>query len=250
MERNDDLDLSTMLAEFDKEWQETEEEVESEESAEVEQEADLEVEETEETEEVKPNPNDEDTDKRNRAFADLRRERDEAKKYADFINQLASDSGVTPEEILNRYNERKLNNQAQQQGIPVDFLKKQNETEAKLSKLEESLAAERLDNQIKAVESKYGADEDSVRSAFQYMFEAGIDPRTTPNVDFEKFYRAANLDTIIQKEVQSARQKDLEDKKKRQESASIANGTSATQTGGELSDEDVDAMLEKMGIRI
>jgi hypothetical protein len=247
---NEDLDFDSMLAEFDAEWTE-EPEVEVETEVETEEETETEV--SEEQEETTPPEkviHDEDTEKRNRAFADLRRERDEAKKYADFINQLAEETGVTPEEILNRYNERKLATKAQETGVPVEFLKKQTETETKLSQLEERLTAERLDAQIKTVENKYGADEEAVRSAFQYMFEAGIDPRTTPNVDFEKFYRAANLDNIIQKEVQQARQKDLEDKKKRQESASIANGTSATQTGGELDDEEFDKMLEKMGIRI
>lgn len=252
---DENLDISSMLDEFESEWtEETQEEVEvtEEQPEEVEEsnEPDLNDEALEtETKEETPNPNDPEADKRNRAFADLRRERDEAKKYADFINRLAQDSGVTPEEILNRYEERKLSEQAQKENVPVEYLKRQTQTETELSQLKERLAAERLDSQIKGVESKYGADEDAVRSTFEYMFSAGIDPRTS-EVDFEKFYRAANLDSIIQKEVETARQKDLENKKKRQESASIPNGTSATQTDGDLDDEEFDKMLEKMGIRI
>lgn len=254
MENEHDLDLSSMLEEFESEWTETETEVEdapSEETVEVEPEANQEAEEAEETPQIEetPNPNDPEADKRNRAFADLRRQAEENKRYADFINRLAEESGVKPEEILARYEEKKLADQAQKQNVPVDFLKRQTATETELTQLKERLAAERLDNQIKTVEGKYGADEQSVRSTFEYMFQAGVDPRTS-EVDFEKFYRAANLDSIIQKEVESARQKDLEDKKKRQESASIANGSSVTQTGGDLSDEEFDAMLEKMGIRI
>jgi hypothetical protein len=248
---DENLDISSMLDEFESEWTEETEEVEeteteTEEVEETQEEAEPEV---ETTPEETPNPNDPEADKRNRAFADLRRERDEAKKYADFINRLAQDSGVTPEEILNRYEERRLSEQAQKENVPVEYLKRQTQTETELSELKERLAAERLDSQIKGVESKYGADEAAVRSTFEYMFSAGIDPRTS-EVDFEKFYRAANLDSIIQKEVETARQKDLENKKKRQESASIPNGTSATQTDGDLDDEEFDKMLEKMGIRI
>jgi hypothetical protein len=247
-----ELDLNEMLNEFESEWTEPEG-APSEETVETEPEAGQETEETEETpqqEEVEtPNPNDPAEDKRNAAFAQLRREAEANKKYADFINRLAEESGVKPEDILARYEEKKLADQAQKQNVPVDFLKRQTATETELTQLKERLAAERLDSQIKTVEGKYGADEVAVRSTFEYMFAAGIDPRTS-EVDFEKFYRAANLDTIIQKEVESARQKDLEDKKKRQESASIANGASVTQTGGDLSDEEFDAMLEKMGIRI
>jgi hypothetical protein len=251
---NENLDLDSMLEEFESEWTETEvEDAPSEETVETEPEAGQEAEEAEETpqqEEAEvPNPNDPAEDKRNAAFAQLRREAEANKKYADFINRLAEESGVKPEEILARYEEKKLTEQAEKQGTTVDFLKRQTATENELTQLKERLAAERLDNQIKTVEGKYGADEAAVRSTFEYMFAAGVDPRTA-EVDFEKFYRAANLDSIIQKEVENARQKDLEDKKKRQESASIANGSSVTQTGGDLSDEEFDAMLEKMGIRI
>ena len=248
---NENLDISSMLEEFENEWTETED-APSEESTEVEQEADQEVEEAEETpqtEEPQANPNDPEAEKRNRAFADLRREAEANKKYADFINRLAEESGVKPEDILARYEEKKLTDRAQKENVPVEVLKRLDTLEQENRQSKEQLAAERLDTQIKTVEGKYGADEAAVRSTFEYMFAAGVDPRTA-EVDFEKFYRAANLDSIIQKEVENARQKDLEDKKKRQESASIANGASVTQTGGDLSDEEFDVMLEKMGIRI
>lgn len=244
-----DLDFDSMLEEFESEWEDTE----SEESTEVDQEGDQEVEETEvddsQEETPQPNPNDEDTDKRNRAFADLRRQADENKKYADFISRLAQESGTTPEEILSRYQERQMEEQAEQQGVPVEHLRKLNDTETRLSQLEEQLVSERLNSQIESVISKYGENEDSIKSTFEYMSQAGIDPRVQP-VDFEKLYRAANLDTIIQKEVENARQNDLANKKKRQDSASIGNGTSVSPSNNDLSDEDVDAILAKFDIKI
>jgi hypothetical protein len=80
--------------------------------------------------------------------------------------------------------------------------------------------------------------------------ETGIDPRTADNVDFEKFYRAANLDTIIQNEVKTARQRDLEDKKKRQESASIPNGKSVSPSSGDMDDDEFDSILKGLNMRL
>jgi hypothetical protein len=121
----EDLDLDSMMEEFESEWNDEEDD-----SSEPDQQNDEALEpETEQTDDEQeqgqenPNPNDEDTDKRNRAFADLRRQADENKKYADFISRLAQDSGVSPEEILNRYQERQLEAEAEQQNVPVDVFK-------------------------------------------------------------------------------------------------------------------------------
>lgn len=251
MER-DELDLDSMLEEFENEW--VDEEVEGEESTEVEQEADDEVEETEETPaeetETQPNPNDDDAEKRNRAFADLRRQAEENRKYADFIQRLAQDSGVTPEEILNRYQERQMQAQAEQQGVPVEFFKESRETAQRLAQLEENMRAQQFDAQVEAAKSKYGADDTTIRATIEDMFRSGVDPRTQ-DVDFDKWYRAANLETIIQKEVENARQKDLENKKQRQESAAIGNGTSVSpSTGNDWSDDDFNAELARLGLRL
>jgi hypothetical protein len=247
------LSFEDELAAFEEEWQD-------EESTEVEQEADQEVEEVEdegepttqeETEEETPNPNDPDAEKRNAAFAELRRQADENRKYAEFINRLAQDSGVTPEEILNRYQERQLQAEAEQQKVPVEFLKESRQTQSELSQLKEQLRAERMEAQIETVKAKYGADDNSIRAAFQDMLESGIDPRVQDNVNFEKFYRAANLDAIIQKEVQNAQQKALENKKQRQTSASLPNGKSVSPTSGnDWSDDDFNAELERLGLRL
>jgi hypothetical protein len=245
------LDLDSELAEFEAEWQDDEETVE-EESTEVTPEEEQEVEEVEETQEEAPevNPNDSDAEKRNRAFADLRRQADENRKYADFIQRLAEESGVKPDDLLARYEERKLQTEAEKQNVPVEFLKESRETKTELTQLKEQLRAERFDVQIESVKSKYGANDDSIRAAFADMLDAGIDPRVQDSVNFEKFYRAANLDSIIQKEVDNARQKDLENKKKRQESASVPNGSSVSPSSGDMSDDEFEAELKRLGITI
>jgi hypothetical protein len=237
-----------MLAEFEEEWddEESAEDVseETEETEEVE-----EVSESEEQEEPEVNPNDEDADKRNAAFAAMRRENEANRKYADFIQRLAEEGGVSPDDLLARYEERNL--QAQVKTIdPVELLRRQNSTESELHTLKEQMRAEKMDAQINNVISKYSADDDSIREAFKYMVQTGLDPRTADNVDFEKFYRAANLDTIIQNEVKTARQRDLEDKKKRQESASIGNGKSVSPSSGDLSDDDFESIMKSLDMRL
>jgi hypothetical protein len=246
---DDSLDIDSMLAEFEEEWddEESAEDVseETEETEEVE-----EVSESEEQEEPEVNPNDEDADKRNRAFADLRRENEANRKYANFIQRLAEEGGVSPDDLLARYEERNLQAEAQRQQVPVELLKRQNATESELHTLKEQMRAERIDAQINSVTEKYGADDDSIRETFKYMVETGIDPRIADNVDFEKFYRAANLDKIIQNEVKTARQRDLEDKKKRQESASIGNGKSVSPSSGDLSDDDFESIMKSLDMRL
>ena len=247
---DDSLDIDSMLAEFEEEWddEESAEDVseETEETEEVE-----EVSESEEQEEQpEVNPNDEDADKRNAAFAAMRRENEANRKYADFIQRLAEEGGVSPDDLLARYEERNLQAEAQRQQVPVELLKRQNATESELHTLKEQMRAERIDAQINSVTEKYGADDDSIRETFKYMVETGIDPRIADNVDFEKFYRAANLDTIIQNEVKTARQRDLEDKKKRQESASIGNGKSVSPSSGDLSDDDFESIMKSLDMRL
>jgi hypothetical protein len=246
---DDDLDIDSILAEFEEEWEDEEstEDVseESDETQEVEEDPEV-----EEDDQPEVNPNDDDADKRNRAFADLRRQAQENEKYAKFIQRLAEEGGVTPDDLLARYEERNLQAEAERQNVPVELLKRQNSTESELAQLKEQMRAEKMDAQINSVVDKYGANDDSIREAFKYMVETGIDPRTADNIDFEKFYRAANLDNIIQKEVANARQADLENKKKRQESASIGNGTSVSPSSGDLSDDDFDSIMKSLDMRL
>jgi hypothetical protein len=249
----EDVDLDSLMEEFENEWNDDEEEVEvdSVETTEDPTDADEETTETEvETQETQPNPNDQDAEKRNRAFADLRRQADENRKYADIFAKIAEQAGATPDELIRQWEERNLQQQAEQQNVPVEFYKDSQETKARLGQLEEQLRAERMELKIESVKAKYGADDNSIRDAFTYMLQSGVDPRVQDNVDFEKFYRAANLDSIIQKEVENARQKDLENKKQRQQAA-IGNGTSVSpSSGGDMSDEEFDAILKQMDIRI
>lgn len=226
---------------FDKEFEEAlgqETEVETEKETETEE---VEVNEEEvETDEVQTEDEavktEEETqtfkdDRQNKAFAELRRQAEENKKFADFVNALATDAGVKPEEVLNRYQERRVQAEAEKQGVPVEVIQRLNALETENATMKEQTLGEDLDNQIKSVIDKYGIknDDPTLAETFADMLRNGVDPRMQ-KVDFEKFYRAANFDRLVQMEVEKTRQTDLDAKKKRQEQAAIPNGSSATQS--------------------
>lgn len=243
-------DIQSMMEEFEAEWNENEEQPETEtvegnEETQEETSTD-EVEETS-TETTQPDLNDD--SKRNQAFAQLRREAQEAKKYQEFVAKLAEQNGVTPDDVLARFEERRLEEEAEKQNVPVEVLKRLQTLEQENQSVKESAFAERFNTQVENTIQKFGATDEEVRSTFQYALDNGIDFKTT-SMTFEAVHRMAHLDTIIAKEVEKARQTDLENKRKRQTSATIPNGNSVTQASDELSDEEVDKILARMNIRI
>lgn len=251
-EEDDSLDFETMLNEFEQEWTDDEpttEETTEEETVESDEESQEEVPVDETKEDVPSQVNDEDPQKRNAAFAQLRREAQEAKKYQEFVQRLADQNGLKPDDVLARFEEQRLEQEAEKQNVPVEVLKRLQTLEQENMTAKEQLFATQFNTQVENTIAKFGASEQDVQDAFQFAADNGIDLRNT-TMTFEAVYRMAHLDTIVQKEVEKARQTDLENKRKRQESATVPNGNSVSQVSDELSDEDVDNMLARMGIRI
>ena len=178
-------------------------------------------------------------EKRNRAFAELRRRAEANEKYAKVIEEIALQAGTTPEELLKRFEQRKLEQEAKAQNVPVEYLQKQKQLEEEIRTLKEQTAAEKFQMQIDKVINTYKANEEEIRATFEYMVSLGIDPRENPNVDFERMYKAANLDRILEREKTQAKQSLLSKKKERQEKAAIPHESGATQV------DDMDAILDK-----
>lgn len=247
-----DFDFDAIAAEFDATFQEepieeTPETEEVETEAEVEPEA--ETQDNEPSEEIDA-PSEQEAppvadDKRNAAFADLRRQAQEAKKYQDFINRLAEESGVTPEEILARYEERQMEAEAERQNVPVDVIKRLSSLEQENQAIKQQTFEERFNSQVDSAVAKYNASDDDVEQAFKYAAENGIDLREG-KVNFDAVYRMAHLDTIVQREIENARQSDLSAKKKRQQEAAIPNGNSVTQSGTSDLEEQAAADAKKI----
>lgn len=244
---DDSLDFDDLVREFEAEW--TEDETEETETVEGDETSETEVPADEVEEPAQETPDLADDSKRNQAFAELRRQAQEAKKYQDFVAKLAEQNGIAPDDVLARFQERQLEEEAEKQNVPVEVLKRLQTLEQENMTVKEQAFAERFNSQVENTISKFGATDEEVRSTFQYAVDNGIDFKTT-SMTFEAVHRMAHLDTIIQKEVEKARQTDLENKRKRQSSATIPNGNSVTQASDEMTDEEVDKILARMDIRI
>jgi hypothetical protein len=253
-----ELDYNSLVADFDEnyDFEETVEESEEVEEVETDVEDTEDVEETEETDTEDETTQEEteetqsDTfknDKQNQAFAELRRKAQENEQAAAFLKRFADSAGVSPDEIVKRFEQKQLEQEAQKQNVPVEVLQRLRSLEEENMAVKSTLVGEKLDKQIQGVIEKYKATEDDIKATFNEMLNSGVDPRNNPNVDFEKFYKAANFDKILEAQVKEAKQTSLSQKKKRQEQAAIPNGTSTTQTGTDIDDlvaKDVKDILE------
>lgn len=204
-----------------------------------EEELNSEEEETEEEESPEDtlDPNAEDTTKRNAAFAQLRRERDEAKRLADWIANVAEQNGTTPEEMMKNYEQAILQKQAEEKGVPVDLLQRMKALEEENATIKNTTFAERFNAEVEKTVQTYGATPQDVDKAFEYAQQQGlIEDVKQGKMTFETLYKMAHLDTITEKKVQEALQKNLSSKKKRQQEAPLPNGSSAVDLGDSLED--------------
>lgn len=256
-----ETDYDSIVAQFDESYEieepEVEDETVTEEGTEVvdeQEQVDEEVDEVEESPEAEEQENpdtqqpDFQNDKQNQAFAELRRKAQENEKYAALVQKMAEQAGTSPDEIIQRFEQRALELEAQNQGVPVEVMQRLKTLETENQTVKEAAVAERLDKQIQNTIKEYGATEDEIKATFEEMFRSGVDPRTNPNADFEKFYKAAHLDKILEKKVNEAKQTSLSQKKKRQTQAAIPNGTGTSQPGtsdiDDLVKQDVNDILD------
>lgn len=255
-------DFEFDLDKFDAEYQEeapTEEVIEETVDETVEEETEVtdeevaaedeEVEEDEPSSEEEPETiHDPDAEKRNRAFADMRRQLEETKKYEAFMKQLAEQSGTSPEELMKRYEERKIEAEAKEKGVPVDVYKRLTELEQRDVQREQEVFSEKFNNEVNSVIEKESLSESDVENVFKYMAEEGfLSADGKPLIGFDKAYKLANLDTIVEKSKKEAVQDNLEKKRKRQQSSALPTGATTTQADNEIDEQvkaDVKALLD------
>lgn len=239
----EDFNFETFDEQFEAEYEaEDEEAVEGEEET-FSDESDDSVEEEEltdeEAEEVPPSRT-EDQSKHDTAFAQLRRERDEARQLASWIAQMAEENGTTPEEMRQRYEEARMSEQAEKSGVPVEFLQRQTQTERELQELKSQHFATQFNASVEATMAKYDATPQDIEQTFAYAQNEGlVQAVQTGAISFDALHRLAHLETFTEKRVQTALQESLSQKKKRQSEAPIGNGSAAAD-----SEIDYDALAE------
>jgi hypothetical protein len=244
-----DFSLEEFENEFNESWTEdddTNNEIQTEdvEDLDTEETETEEVEETEVEEEESPQIHNEDEHKRNEAFKNLRVQAQENQKYADFIQQLAEQNGVSPQEIIERFEQRKLEEQAEKENVPVDVLKRLNSLEEENRSIKEHSFANSFNSEVDRVVSENNLSNEEVQSVFSYMHEKGYVVDGKPTVPFEDAFFLANRQNIIQREVEKTRQQELSEKKKRQTSSALPSGNNVSQTDD--IDAEVDAYIKSL----
>ena len=245
------------LGESQTEDDETEQSEETEEEDETE-EADLPDEEEEEEEieldreqpfEKKPKQSKEE----NAAFAELRRQKEEAERQAKVVEKFAASHGMTVDQYLAAVEAQEEEQRAKQQGIPVDILRRMESMESQLTQTKSTAAREKFWNEVDSVKSKYDLTNQDIDKIFTYIGENGLVNLETklPSVGFEFAYKAANFDNVIPRKVKEAKQEALAAKKARQaKSAKGHNGSNAgaTPPKEDFTVEEVTEILKKDGL--
>lgn len=257
-ETPEDENLESEEEELD-EAEPEEDEPSDEDSEDLEDEEDSDLEEDEEADElpdfVPPAPKQKkQTKEENAAFAKLRRENEELRQKAEqasIVEQLAAQYGMSVDQFQAEYTRLQEENAAKQQGIPVDILRKMNQQDAALKKIQTESANEKFWGQVDKVKSTYSLEDSEVDAVFRYIGERGlIDPETKlPIIEFDVAYKAANFDKIQERKTKEAHQKRLADKKKRQTTSAKPHNSNASAAPSDdvMTDQQVEERLRAKG---
>ena len=210
------------------ETQEQEPEVQSdpEENVEAVEEDSTEYEEEEEEEAV----NDPDEHKRNAAFKQLREERDKLAESDKFLNELATQYGLSKEELIKRYKDEANKKQAEKEGMTPEQYKKMNDLQKEVEEIKLNRRKEIFNYEAQKVSDKFNLSEKEMVELFDYASASKIDILNNPAL-IEFAYRAKNYDNAVEQ----GRQQQLETSKKRR-------AKSVGQTGTQKSAPPVDEM--------
>lgn len=184
--------------------------------------------------------------KTNEAFKQMRQEMEAYKaqaqqneSFANVIKEIAEANGITPEELINNYNDRKAEKEAEKQGIPVEVYKKLNALEQEVQMLRAQPIEEKFNNQMNSLIKKYSLQEQDIKDFYMQAHENGFD--LTKVKDIEKVYSFLNVDKVINQKEQER----LEQKEKIKKQAPLPPTTT---TAVEVDEEaEIEAMLKKRG---
>ncbi|WP_141529816.1 hypothetical protein [Bacillus thuringiensis] len=191
-------------------------------------------------------------DRQNEAFARIRRENEqyqqqisEMQRFRDTIAEIGAARGMTPEQVLESYEQARLQQQAQETGVPVEHLQRLQQVETQLETQQYQQLQSETQNQLVALQQKYSLSNEDMSAFIDTAQQQGFDPRFAP---VEAYYLMLNQENITKRAVEQARQADLEAEKQRQLTTPIANkgGAAATPT----MDEEVEAFMQKHDLYI
>lgn len=188
--------------------------------------------------EVEPPINDPDAEKRNATFAQMRRERDEALKQAAFLQKLADDNGMSVEDVVQRYENARLEEQSEAQGVPIEVLQQLQSQKQELENLKYQSFSARFNAEVESTIEKYKVNEQDLEATFAYAQQNGLtDSLKAGTTSFEAVHKMAHMDAMIEAQVQNALQNSLTQKKKRQQEATVVNNSGGVASEPSLEDQ-------------
>ena len=226
------------------ETQEQEPEVQSdpEENVETVDEDSTEYEEDEDEEAV----NDPDEHKRNAAFKQLREERDKLAESDKFLSELATQYGLTKDELIKRYKDEANKKQAEKEGMTPEQYKKMQDLQKEVEEIKLNRRKEIFNYEAQKVSDKFNLSEKEMVELFDYASESKIDILSNPAL-IEFAYRAKNYDNALEQ----GRQQQLRTSKKRRAKSVGQTGTQKSAPPvDELSnmEAEIDAFLKEKKI--
>lgn len=199
-----------------------------------------------EPEPVTPAVNDPDEHKRNEAFKQLREERDKLAESDKFLSELATQYGLTKEELIQRYKDEADKKQAEKEGLTPEQYKKIQELETRLNQTEETRRKEMFNYEAERVAQKYSIGDSELMKVFEFAKNNSIDILGNPNL-IEFAYRSLNYENAVE----LGRQKQLETTKQRRSRSVGQTGTKkAAPPADEFSsmEAEIDAYLREQKI--
>lgn len=225
---------------------ETEEEIEGEDEEDEEDELDSEVDTEDEIdsdtdtdpEDENPDHLSEDEQRRNAAFAEMRRQKEAAEQQAAFVKQMADHYNMTPEQLQQQWADDQLAQRAEKEGVPVEFLRQQTQDRQEVQQLRQQVENQNVRAQVAETMTKYNATQDEINAAVTYAQENGLTQMIFSGaLPFEQAYKLAHVDSLIGSAEKKAVQKSLSNKKARQKAAAPAPSGGAAQ----VDEDDLDA---------
>ena len=159
--------------------------------------------------------------------------------YANVIKEIAKANGVTPDELIKNYNDRKMEQEAEKQGIPVEVYSKLQALEQEVQVLRNKPIEEKFNTQMNGLIEKYSLDDLAINEFYKQAHENGFDLLKVK--DIEKVYSFLNVDKVINQKEQER----LEQKEKIKKQAPLPPTTTTQVEVDE--DAEIEAMLKKRG---
>ena len=190
--------------------------------------------------------NDPDEHKRNEAFKNLREERDKLAESDKFLTELATQYGLTKDELIKRYKDEANKKQAEKEGMTPEQYKKMQDLQKEVDEIKLNRRKEIFNYEAQKVSDKFNLSEKQMVELFDYASANKIDILNNPSL-LEFAYRAKNYDNALEQ----GRQQQLETSKKRR---AKSVGQTGTQKSAPPADEvtsmekEIDAFLKEKNI--